>query len=239
MALITQIPEWHTERYVQRAVRRFSQQQAVIPRQALQESKRYNDRYLTAIRTYLKAESITRGQFEYVGSAYENLKIKSHLEIDILIILKGAVNPISRARAGFYNLREPKNKKSTNPILQQFEGEDIQPFKVISEFFGYVKKALVPFEGGPHEIVVRLHGPAVQLDVYKQANRDELWYSVDLVPVFKSGKNLFVAKHSDTNPADIDAWRMSHTLEEKRKFVREYNQDSRRECLRVLKVCQA
>ena len=103
-------PVWHTETAVQAAVKRFRDQYAEVPKKALQEAKRYNERFLKAIRVYLKGKDITGGRFEYEGSSYEGLKISGVCEVDILIILRGSVTPSSRVRPGYYNLSASKGR---------------------------------------------------------------------------------------------------------------------------------
>lgn len=89
-------------------------------------------------------------------------------------------------------------------------------------------------------LVVRYHGPAIQLDILRKGTNDKL-LSVDLVPCFQVGESCYVTKPYTEGKHSVSShellWRQSFSLQEKQ--VLEYmdrDHGCRHELLRIVKT---
>ncbi|KAI0217408.1 Cyclic GMP-AMP synthase, partial [Lamellibrachia satsuma] len=96
-------------------------------------------------------------------------------------------------------------------------------------------------------VMLRCHGPAVQMDVYRtevDRRRNNVWYSVDVVLSYEAKldqrKRTFVAKpliSIEGAPQVKNTWRLSFSLEEKELFDgMDRDNGCRKKVLRILKV---
>lgn len=92
---------------------------------------------------------------------------------------------------------------------------------------------------------LRMHGPAVQMDVYDNQSKTRLLYSVDMVPAYQltgngadvtSGK-YYVAKPFKGEPSDGMSWRLSFSIPEKKDLESiDHGNKCARQCIRIIKV---
>ena len=163
----------------------------------------------------------------YTGSMYEGLKAEAADEVDLMV----ALEPGSNVRAeytwkkGFVRFRATGDSKLLKYANR--DGYIIPDSFVESFFYGLVKKVAEKFNDKISEssdisfIKVRRHGPAVQLDLIKEEQKQ---LSVDLVACFKTENGKYFVPKSYVFPKSLCIrnpellWRQSFSLEEKQKL---------------------
>ena len=178
----------------------------------------------------------------FQGSSYEGVKtVASGLEFDCLIVLEGmAYIDKDNNPPGYKKLLPSGQGLST---LSMCEGGYLSPDKIRNKFQSVLQNAL----GCSGEMKLRIHGPAVQIDVYR-GDSGYLWYSVDMVPGFQvyvpDGYHVYVGK--SYTQADfvliticmLDphlTWRRSFSIEERQK-LKEWNSGCKKMVVRMVKV---
>ena len=191
-------------------------------------------------------------RLEYTGSVYERLKTEAADEVDVMVVLKTATpllwgDPEVMVEEtdvpGYVRLKARKDSK-----LRKYASSEgyIKPERLRNGwFYSLVVQAVRNYEDSLScsdiQMIVRYHGPAVQLDL-KEKESHNILLSVDLVPCFQVGpdQGYFVAKpytgqryvsHSGL------LWRQSFSLGEK-TILQHMDRDSgcRHELLRIVKT---
>ncbi len=214
------------------------------------EAKRLHERYTTIIDKDLRTRDICK-RLEYTGSSYEGVKVMktpsdADLEFDIQVILNGG----DKLRAveipenpGFFKLRH-KEFDTLRIQLQAYtddprlrENADQLPERTACTFYSELQKVINSNDELRNRINLRRHGPAIQMDVYKDLSKISKFYSVDMVPTFEVDGKRFVSKPLREGQDCNLAWRQSFSVEEKEKLRNaDSDQGCRRQVLRVLKV---
>ena len=181
----------------------------------------------------------------FQGSSYEGVKtVASDLEFDCLIVLEGmAYIDKDNYPPGYKKLLPSGQGLAT---LSMCEGNYLSPNKIRNKFQSVLQKSINAL-GRSGEMKLRIHGPAVQIDVYR-GDSGCLWYSVDMVPVFQvdvpDGYHVYVGK--SYTQADfvliticmLDphlTWRRSFSIEERQK-LKEWNGGCKKMVVRMVKV---
>ena len=161
---------------------------------------------LTRYTDYLASKLRERGlcsRVEYTGSAYDGVKVSNDIEFDIMVIKTGeTLETITR-----YN-------------------------SSVEDFYGTLEQLINKHREMSRLVKLRRHGPAVQMDVYRDEwakAQGNAWFLVDVVPSYQIGNCLYVVK-SQTR-------RQSFSLEEKALFNgMDRDNGCRKKVLRILKV---
>lgn len=183
-------------------------------------------------------------RLEYTGSVYERLKTEAADEVDVMVVLKTTRGEIEVSGSGIPGyVRIMAREDSAFRKYASREGY-IDPIRLRDGWFNsLVNRAVNDFNAkspfSEVRLVVRYHGPAIQLDILRKGTNDKL-LSVDLVPCFQVGESCYVTKpykgrHSVSSPELL--WRQSFSLQEKQ--VLEYmdrDQGCRHELLRIVKT---
>ena len=190
-------------------------------------------------------------RLEYAGSVYERLKTEAADEVDVMVVLKtttpwlwGDPEVIVEDTdvPGYVRLKARVDSK-----FRKYAGPEgyINPERLRNGwFYSLVDQAVSDFRArSPRsdvDMVVRAHGPAVQLDIFKKETGETL-LSADLVPCFQIGPDsYYVAKEYRgrryvSSPGLL--WRQSFSLKE--KGILEYmdrDHGCRHELLRIVKT---
>jgi hypothetical protein len=122
-----------------------------------------------------------------------------------------------------------------NPSLVR-DGNQL-PEETASKFYSALQLIINENDEMKRKINLRKHGPAVQMDVYKDDFKQQKFFSVDMVPTFELGNRRYVSKPlKEGNHSDV-AWRQSFSVEEKNKLMNiDADNGCRKQVLRVLKV---
>ena len=186
-------------------------------------------------------------KLEYTGSVYERLKTEAADEVDVMVVLKTTNSEVMVEEAGVPGYARLVAREGSK--FRKY-GSAERPWYLDPErvrngwFYSLVDQAVSDFRArslrSDVNMVVRAHGPAVQLDIFKRATGEKL-VSADLVPCFQTGPDsYYVAKpykgrRRVSNPDLL--WRQSFSLKE--KGILEYmDRDSgcRHELLRIVKT---
>ena len=172
-------------------------------------------------------------------------------EVDVMVLLK-TTSPWSRGDPevmvedtdvfGYVRLKARMDTK-----LCKYAGPEsyVHPERLRNGwFYGLVQQAINDFRSrSPRsdvDMVVRAHGPAVQLDIFKKESGTML-LSADLVPCFQIGPDSFYVAKPYGGPRYVSSpgllWRLSFSLKE--KSILEYmdrDHGCRHELLRIVKT---
>ena len=212
----------------------FEGEYAVPPERAMQEAKpnltEYVD-YLFISET--NPHMVCGKRTEYTGSAFEGVKVSNDLEFDIMMIYQ--------LKWDYY-----RAEKRSTPGYHYVKsmGDGLVPIQSnLAVFFSVLQQRINDHPNMSPLVKLRHHGPAVQMDVYRDAEKkrqNAKWYSVDIVlacEVKLASENkrcIFVAKPLKS---DSDAWRISYSLEEKDLFRNmDHDNGCRKQVLRILKA---
>lgn len=184
-------------------------------------------------------------KLEYTGSFYEGLKTEAADEADIMVILKtpsSGIEAIPSRVPGCVRLRArnaPMFSKYTS-AEGSIDAESLRD----SWFHSLVCLAVNKIKPKPPysgvRLVVRSHGPAVQVDIIRNGSKEKL-LSVDLVPSFQVGDSWYVPKPFKGNQYALEnglLWRNTFSPEEKRLLASMDSEDHgcRHELLRIVKT---
>ena len=212
-------------------LRQFHEEYARQPMTAIDEARPTHTQYTNYLADKLRGMGLC-SRVEYTGSAYEGVKVSNDIEFDIMVIKTGNnFTPAQASKSGYYHLKDDNDRC-------------ISPESKVAEFCGTLQK-LINNHGVMSRLVkLRYHGPAVQMDVYREETdkrRDNVWYSVDVVLSYEvklqRRKRIFVAKPLKSDERESRPWRLSYSLEEKALFDgMDRDNGCRKKILRILKV---
>ena len=162
--------------------------------------------------------------------------VSNDVEFDIMVI-----------KAADRNLKTLQAPISGYYYLQDDEGIKVSPNKKAADFCGTLQTLSNNYPHMSRLVMLRCHGPAVQMDVYRtevDRRRNNVWYSVDVVLSYEAKldqrKRIFVAKplkSIEGAPQVKNTWRLSFSLEEKELFDgMDRDNGCRKKVLRILKV---
>ena len=234
---------WHSGDKLQRDLLEFHQACASFPKVPVAEAQRHHVSTMSTFRNTFQRNGVAT-EFHFTGSTYEGLKVPStDMEFDVMVVLNGErTMRVENLRPLYYNLYCGSN---INPFSKsKAPGSNyLDPDKVVSYFHGELKRVLNQYPELDRIIKLRRHGPAVQMDVYKNPDGRTLFYSVDMVPAYQVGDGgFYVAKPFKDEQLDGDqqsslAWRKSFSLEEKSRLdMIDQGNKCRKQCIRILKV---
>ena len=156
-------------------------------------------------------------RFEYRGSTYEGVKVRKtptddDLEFDIAYFLEGGRDLVATPLGDNPNFAylKPKAGKEARVLFQKISRNGVISREVLrTRFFGQLVKCSLP------DVVLRQHGPAVQLDVFLDGRK---FFSVDLVPHFDLGSNVCYVPKPMKDGQHPEAWFRSYALDERTRF---------------------
>ena len=185
-------------------------------------------------------------RLEYTGSVYERLKTEAADEVDVMVVLKTTESEVMVETTG--SLIYARLVARANSNFRKFAS----PGKYVNSrllrngwFYSLVDQAVNYLRArSPHsdlDMVVRAHGPAVQLDIFKKSTakrrkRRNNLLSVDLVPCFQIGPDSYYVAKPHRKRRNL-RWRQSFSLKEKE--ILEYmdrDHGCRHELLRIVKT---
>lgn len=190
-------------------------------------------------------------RLEYTGSVYERLKTEAADEVDVMVVLKTTTpwlwgDPEVMVEdtdvPGHVRLKARIDSK-----FRKYAGPEgyINPERLRNGwFYSLVDKAVDDFKArSPRsdvDMIVRYHGPAVQVDICKKETTEEL-LSVDLVPCFQIGSDHYYKAKSYTGRRYVSSpgllWRQSFSLKEKELLeYMDRDHGCRHELLRIVKT---
>ena len=227
---------WRSKPEVTAMLQQFHEKYARQPTTAIEEAKPTHTKYTDYLAKELKNLEIC-SRVEYTGSAYEGVKVSNDIEFDIMVIEKDGnqtINAVQTPIPGYYYLPEGNSS-------------NISPDKKVADFCGTLQDLINKHPEMSRLVMLRYHGPAVQMDVYRSEvdrMRNNVWYSVDVVLSYAAKQDqqecLLVAKplkSVEGEPEMKDAWRLSFSLEEKELFDgMDRDNGCRKKVLRILKV---
>ena len=97
--------------------------------------------------------------------------MSNDIEFDIMVIKKQTIKVVQTPKSGYY-------------YLQEENSSNISPDKNVTDFCGTLQKLINKHPDMSRLVMLRYHGPAVQMDVYRSEMdrmRNNVWYSVDIV----------------------------------------------------------
>ena len=182
---------------------------------------------------------------QYTGSFYERLKTEAADEVDIMVVLgtpSSEIEVIASEVPGYVRLRA-----RGDPIFCKYLGHEgyLDPKSFRDRWFQSIVQRAVnnikpkePFSDV--RLVVRIHGPAVQVDILRKGSKEKL-LSVDLVPCFHVNDSWYVPKPFKGKRFVFNHkvfWRQSFSLEEKQVLENMDQEDHgcRHELLRIVKT---
>ncbi|XP_078343845.1 cyclic GMP-AMP synthase-like receptor 3 [Oculina patagonica] len=180
-------------------------------------------------------------RLEYTGSVYERLKTEAADEVDIMVVLEIAKSEVVAKDSGIPGYARLMSAPGSK--FREYASPEgyINPERLRNGwFYSLVVKAVNNLPRSDVNMVVRAHGPAVQLDIVEKGTREKL-VSADLVPSFQTGPDSYyvakpyTGKRYVSNPDLL--WRESFSLKEKQ--ILEYmDRDGgcRHELLRIVKT---
>ena len=184
-------------------------------------------------------------RLEYTGSVYEGLKTEAADEVDVMVVLKTIKQEVMIEDTGIPGY--VRLKASPSSKLRSYSSPEgyINPERLRNGWFSsLVVKAVNAFhQSSPYSdvhLVVRYHGPAIQIDINRRRTGEKL-LSTDLVPSFQLGNDDYFVAKSYTGrkrvPANELLWRQSFSLKEK-AILQHMDTDGgcRHELLRIVKT---
>ena len=222
---------WHSKREVTSMLRQFHEEYARQPMTAIDEARPTHTQYTDYLADNLRGMGLC-SRVEYTGSAYEGVKVSNDIEFDIMVIKTGNnLKPAQSSKSGYYHLKDDYD-------------HCISPESKVAEFCGTLQKLINSHPDMSRLVKLRYHGPAVQMDVYRDETdkrRNNVWYSVDVVLSYEvklqQRKRIFVAKPLKSDESESQPWRLSYSLEEKSLFNgMDRDNGCRKKVLRILKV---
>ena len=168
-------------------------------------------------------------KLEYAGSVYERLKTEAADEVDVMVVLKTTTpwlwgDPEVMVEdtdiPGYVRLKARADTK-----FHKYAGPEgyINPERLRNGwFYSLVDQAVSNYRArSPRsevDFVVRAHGAAVQLDIFKKETRVDL-LSADLVPCFQIGPDSYYVAKAYRGRRFVSSpgllWRQSFSLKEK------------------------
>ena len=228
-----------------RKLRHYSVKYVKISEAEMSESRRLVNEHIEGqVMKYCREKSaLPILRLEYTGSVYERLKTEAADEVDVMVVLKTTNSEVVLEVAevpGYARLKARSDSKFRTRDYASAEGY-INPERLRNGwFYSLVVQAVNNFRARDVNLVVRSHGPAVQLDIVKKGTNQRL-LSADLVPCFQIGHDsYYVAKpytgHKQVSNRDL-LWRQSFSLKEK-AILEHMDRDfgCRHELLRILKT---
>ncbi|XP_078379100.1 cyclic GMP-AMP synthase-like receptor 3 [Oculina patagonica] len=192
-----------------------------------------------------KNSSLPISRLEYAGSVYERLKTKAADEVDIMVVLKTTKTEVVTKDSGVPGYARLVPRANSKLYKYVSDGGYINPERLRNGwFYSLVDQAVRDFRArSPRsdiDMVVRAHGPAVQLDIVKKET-DETLLSVDLVPCFCIRPDSYYVAKPYTGRRSVSSsdllWRQSFSLKEK-SIVNKMDKDHgrRHDLLRIVKT---
>ena len=182
-------------------------------------------------------------RLEYTGSVYERLKTEAADEVDVMVVLKTTKSEVVLEGSevpGYARLKARSDSKFRTRDYASPEGY-INPERLRNGWFhGLVVQAVNNFRASDVKLVVRAHGPAVQLDIVKKGTNQKL-LSADLVPCFQVGHDSYYVGKPYTGSRRVSnrdlLWRQSFSLKEKGILEKmDKDRGCRHELLRIVKT---
>jgi len=222
-------------------LRDFSVKYVKISEADMARSKELVQTYVESqVMEYCKQNSILSIlRLEYAGSVYEGLKTEAADEVDIKVVLKTNRQEVTVEGSGIPGYVRIKAATGSNLCRYADHEGYINPERLRNRWFhSLVDQAVNAFNScsSPSSdvyLVVRYHGPAIQLDITRKRSREVL-LSADLVPcIHMGGDDYFVAKGA--HPGLL--WKKSFSLLEK-ALLQHMDKDHgcRHELLRIVKT---
>lgn len=183
-------------------------------------------------------------RLEYTGSVYEGLKTEAADEVDVMVVLRTNRQEITVEPTPFPGYARLKVEPISSCFRKYANSEGyIEPKRLRDTwFYSLVTQAVATFNSkflfSDVRLVVRYHGPAVQIDIKIS---DKVLLSTDLVPCFHlPSDEYYVAKPYSggryVSQADL-LWRQSFSLKEKAKLQHmDIDGGCRHELLRIVKT---
>ena len=192
-----------------------------------------------------KNSTLPISRLEYAGSVYERLKTEAADEVDIMVVLKTSKTEVVAEGSGVPGYARLVPRANSNLCKYASDGGYINPERLLNGwFFSLVDQAVSNYRARSQhsdiDMVVRAHGPAVQVDIVKKGT-DENLLSVDLVPCFFIRPDSFYVAKPYTGCRSVSSpdllWRQSFSLKEK-SLVKKMDKDHgrRHELLRIVKT---
>ena len=232
-----------------RKLRNYSVKHVKISEADMTRTKKLVKDYIEdEIMSYCRRNSTLPIQkLEYTGSVYERLKTEAADEVDVMVVLK-------TTKPWFWGDPEVMVQETDIPgyVRLKTTMADSKLHKYVSSewyiiperlrngwFHSLVDQAVRDFRArlpsSDVDLLLRYHGPAVQLDIV-QGDTEEMLLSADLVPCFEiNSDDYYVAKGY---PGSDLLWRQSFSLKEK-DLLRRMDRDDhgcRHELLRIVKT---
>ena len=216
----------------------FEEEFAVSPKRALEDAKLNLKKYVDCLfpslpkQEPLDISDVACERIVYTGSAFEEVKVSTKLlEFDIMMIY-----PL--------DLDYFRAKELSTPGYYYIVSNDyfVDPQPTLAGFFSMLQKLINKHQDMSRLVKLCHHGPAVQMDVYREEEKREgsKWYSFDVVMACEvkianeTKRRIFVAKPLKS---DSYAWRISYSLEEKELFENmDRDNGCRKQVLRILKA---
>ena len=236
---------WHGDEELHGHLRDFHDIAARFPKKETDAARKFHTDLTKKLETELK----NRGKctrVEFTGSSYEGVKVSNNIEFDVMMIASVSHNHVKvepTKHAGYFHLRAITDNKENVPVSKfkkmLTEKSLVSPNKAAGAFYGNVNRYVSKTEDVRKKIKMKRHGPAAQLEVYKQGFEDkEPWYFVDVVTAFEvmngDSRSIYVAK---SKKGDDMSWRISYSIEEKEKLISiDGDNGCRKQVLRILKA---
>jgi len=184
-------------------------------------------------------------RLEYTGSVYERLKTEAADEVDVMVVLQTTKSEVVLEGCGvpgYARLEARSDSKFRTRDYVSAEGYINAERLRNGWFYSLVVQAVNNFRASNVNMVVRAHGPAVQLDIVRKGTNQKL-LSADLVPCFQVGPDMsyHVAKpytgRRQVSNRDL-LWRQSFSLKEKGilEYMDRADHGCRHELLRIVKT---
>jgi len=184
-------------------------------------------------------------RLEYTGSVYEGLKTEAADEVDVMVVLKTNRQEVTVEDPGIPGY--VRIKAATGSKFRTYASPEgyINPERLRNGwFYSLVVQAVNAFNSrSPNSdvhLIVRYHGPAIQLDITRKGT-GEVLLSTDLVLCIHTGADdYFVAKSYAGRrrvPHSELLWRQSFSLKEKAMLQHmDTDRGCRHELLRIVKT---
>ncbi|KAL9965077.1 hypothetical protein ACROYT_G028809 [Oculina patagonica] len=206
-------------------LRKYSAKYVKIPEDNTKYARKLMKKYIgDQIMMYCrKNSSLPISRLEYAGSVYERLKTKAADEVDIMVVLKTTKTEVVTKDSGVPGYARLVPRANSKLYKYVSDGGYINPERLRNGwFYSLVDQAVRDFRArSPRsdiDMVVRAHGPAVQLDIVKKET-DETLLSVDLVPCFCIRPDSYYVAKPYTGRRSVSSsdllWRQSFSLKEK------------------------